>query len=101
MLGALPEKRAESVRSVALSWSGGKDSMHGARRSLLEAQAISLGLLLRPNFISKGADNAEYECIMAEDFAACRAQGIYIVAFGDLFLEDTLRAQIAAGRSCE
>jgi uncharacterized protein (TIGR00290 family) len=103
---------------VALSWSGGKDSalalhalgktpgvrvegllttitsdfdrisMHGVRRSLLEAQAASLGLPLWLNFISKGAGNAEYEASMAEAFAACRARGIDTVAFGDLFLED-------------
>lgn len=118
MLGAQPEKRAESVRSIALSWSGGKDSalalhtlvktpgfqvetllttitrdfdrisMHSVRRCLLEAQATSLGLPLWPIFISQGADNAEYEGSMAEAFAACRAQGIDTVAFGDLFLED-------------
>ena len=111
-------KRAESLRSVALSWSGGKDSalalhalgntpgvrveallttvtrdfdrisMHGVRRALLEVQAASLGLPLWLNFISKGAGNAEYESSMAETFTACRAKGINTVAFGDLFLED-------------
>jgi uncharacterized protein (TIGR00290 family) len=110
--------RTGDVRSVVLSWSGGKDSalalhalgktpgvrvegllttitsdfdrisMHGVRRSLLEAQAASLGLPLWLNFISKGAGNAEYEASMAEAFAACRARGIDTVAFGDLFLED-------------
>jgi uncharacterized protein (TIGR00290 family) len=108
----------EGLRPVVLSWSGGKDSalalhalsktpgvqveallttitrdfdrisMHGVRRALLEAQAASLGLPLWPNFISKGASNAEYEASMAEAFAACRARGIDTVAFGDLFLED-------------
>jgi uncharacterized protein (TIGR00290 family) len=103
---------------VVLSWSGGKDSvlalhalgrtpgvrvegllttitrdfdrisMHGVRRSLLEAQAASLGLPLWLNFISKGAGNAEYETSMAEAFTTFRARGIGTVAFGDLFLED-------------
>lgn len=111
-------KTAVSVRPVVLSWSGGKDSalalhtlraapgvrvegllttitrdfnrisMHGVRRSLLEAQAASLGLPLWLNFISKGAANADYEASMAEAFATCRARGIDTVAFGDLFLED-------------
>lgn len=110
--------RAGSSRPAVLSWSGGKDSalalhalgrtsdvrveallttvtsdfdrisMHGVRRSLLEAQATSLGLPLWLNFISKGAGNAEYEASMADAFAACRARGIDTVAFGDLFLED-------------
>src|SRR5271170_1888556 len=111
-------KEAGSPRSVALSWSGGKDSalalhalgrtpgvrvegllttitrdfdrisMHGVRRSLLEAQAANLGLPLWLNFISTGAGNAEYEASMAESFATCRARGIDTVAFGDLFLDD-------------
>jgi uncharacterized protein (TIGR00290 family) len=110
--------RTGDVRSVVLSWSGGKDSalalhalggtpgirvegllttvtrdfdrisMHGVRRSLLEAQAASLGLPLILNFISKGAGNTEYEASMAEAFAACRARGVETIAFGDLFLED-------------
>ena len=106
------------LRRVVLSWSGGKDSalalhalrgtpglrvegllttvtrdfdrisMHGVRRSLLEAQAASLGLPLQLNFISRGAGNAEYEASMAEAFALCRAQGAETIAFGDLFLAD-------------
>jgi uncharacterized protein (TIGR00290 family) len=113
-----PGMSTGNVRPVVLSWSGGKDSalalhalartsdvrveallttitrdfdrisMHGVRRSLLEAQAASLGLPLRLNFISKGAGNAEYEASLAEAFAACRERGIDTVAFGDLFLED-------------
>jgi uncharacterized protein (TIGR00290 family) len=118
MPGAQSWKAAETRRSVVLSWSGGKDSalalhalgrtsdvrveallttitrdldrisMHGVRRSLLEAQAASLGLPLWLNVISKGAGNAEYEAGMADAFATCRARGIDTVAFGDLFLED-------------
>ena len=109
---------AGSSRPVVLSWSGGKDSafalhtllsttgmhveallttitsdfdrisMHGVRRSLLEAQATSLGLPLWLNFIKKGAGNAEYEASMAAAFATCRARGSNTIAFGDLFLED-------------
>ena len=106
---------------VLMSWSGGKDScmalwelcrtgerrveallttvtrdydrisMHGVRRVLLERQAESLGLPLHQVQISKGADNAEYEAEMGHSLAHYRAQGIFEVAFGDLFL-DAIRA---------
>lgn len=118
----MPERQSgtmiESLSSVVISWSGGKDSIialntlvntsgvkvegllttltrnpervstHGVQRPLLEAQAASLGLPLWPNFVSKGATNAEYETAMADAFAKCRARGIDKIAFGDLFLED-------------
>jgi uncharacterized protein (TIGR00290 family) len=107
-----------SPRPIALSWSGGKDSalalaalkadpfwrvetlittvtqdydrvsMHGVRRTLLEAQAEALELPLMINTLPAGADNATYETAMGETFAACRARGIHTVAFGDLFLGD-------------
>lgn len=103
---------------VALSWSGGKDScmalaelqregryavaglltmvtreydrvsMHGVRRQLLERQAESLGYPLHPVFLSRGADNAEYEDRMKEALARLGESGVTAVAFGDLFLQD-------------
>ena len=114
--------------SVVMSWSGGKDScialyemqkgqdyrvaallttltreydrisMHGVRRVLLEKQAASLGLPLHEIFISKDASNEEYEMKMGEAFLAHGDQGIGLVVFGDLFLEDirTYREQFLA-----
>ncbi len=106
------------AKRVLVSWSGGKDScvalyeiqkdprfrvdalittltrdfdrisMHGVRRVLLESQAASLGFSLEQVFISKGADNDQYEARMGEAFDAARARGIDSVVFGDLFLED-------------
>ena len=103
---------------VLMSWSGGKDScialhdiqrarkyrvaallttvtrvydrisMHGVRRLLLEKQADSLGLPLHQVLISKDATNDEYEMKMGEAFSVYSGQGIDLIVFGDLFLED-------------
>ncbi|HEY9425963.1 MAG TPA: hypothetical protein VIR34_02320 [Gemmatimonadaceae bacterium] len=108
------------AKPVIVAWSGGKDctlalreielggeytpvallttvtsgyeriSMHGVRRSLLEAQAASLGVPLHEVVISPRADNQEYESKMGAALAALRSQtpAIAGVVFGDLFLED-------------
>jgi uncharacterized protein (TIGR00290 family) len=104
---------------IALCWSGGKDSslawyalrgddryrievlvttmtetydrvsMHGVRRSLIEAQAEALGLPLETVWIPPKADNLIYETRMANTFQVLeQSQGIRTVAFGDIFLED-------------
>src|SRR4051794_36742249 len=101
--------------TLALSWSGGKDSAlalqalqragsppaalltvvdegsgrvahHGVSRALLEAQAAAAGVGLATVAVPAGAGNAVYE-------ARLRAalDGVDAVAFGDLFLAD-LRA---------
>jgi uncharacterized protein (TIGR00290 family) len=107
-------------RQVALAWSGGKDSslalaalrndsslevvalvttitqefdrisMHGVRRSLLEAQATSIGLPLIESIIPAAASNALYEQAFAEALEQVRQRwpGIRHLAFGDLFLTD-------------
>jgi uncharacterized protein (TIGR00290 family) len=105
---------------VALAWSGGKDSsltlaalrqdpgvelvalvttltrdydrisMHGIRRTVLEAQVAALGLPLYESPISPGADNESYEQAFASALAAMRSEypGLRHLAFGDLFLAD-------------
>jgi uncharacterized protein (TIGR00290 family) len=103
--------------SMALSWSGGKDSalalhalrrqgrepralvttvtetyervsMHGVRRELLARQAAALGIPLVEIVIPPACVNEVYEARMAEAFAAPPLAGVETVAFGDLFLED-------------
>jgi len=104
--------------SILLSWSGGKDSslalrqlttdqryhvkalittvtedfnrvsMHGVRRSLLHAQASSLGIPLEEVWIPKNASNEIYEERMMEVLGRYKEKGIKRVAFGDLFLRD-------------
>jgi uncharacterized protein (TIGR00290 family) len=104
--------------ALALSWSGGKDSvlalralrdehgvepctlvttvtssydrisMHGVRRSLLGRQAEALGLPLVEVAIPPGCANTVYEQRWMNAFASARLEGVEEVAFGDLFLED-------------
>ncbi len=104
------------MKSIALFFSGGKDStlalhrlkgthdvrylistitidfdrvsIHGVRRSLLERQAESLGIPLRPGFIPASATNEIYEKSMAEVLTQLKEEGIDTIAFGDIFLED-------------
>ena len=63
-------------------------SMHGVRRSLLAAQAESLGLPLCEVSIAPGAGNDEYEANMGAALKEFHDRGIETVAFGDIFLED-------------
>jgi uncharacterized protein (TIGR00290 family) len=104
--------------SLALSWSGGKDSalallalreelrlepsalittitssynrvsMHGVRRELLVSQAQALGLPLVEVIIPPGCVNELYDARMREAFDSAPLRDVDRVAFGDLFLED-------------
>jgi uncharacterized protein (TIGR00290 family) len=106
--------------TVLLSWSGGKDSalalqalsahpeyrvvglvtaitseydrisIHGVRRSLLEAQAASVGLPLHVVTLAPGCSNDEYERAFHTGLTAAGVAhpGCCHIAFGDLFLED-------------
>ena len=104
--------------TVALSWSGGKDSsmaayhllasqkyevaallttvtqgfdrisMHGVRRSLLLQQAESLGIALHQIMIPEDCSNEIYEARMQAAWSELKSQGITKIAFGDLFLAD-------------
>jgi uncharacterized protein (TIGR00290 family) len=103
--------------SLALAWSGGKDSalalhalradgrepsallttvtegverisVHGVRRELLHAQAAALGIELVEVRIPLPCPNAVYEARMEQALAAPPLDAVTEVAFGDLFLED-------------
>jgi uncharacterized protein (TIGR00290 family) len=63
-------------------------AMHAVRESLLEMQAVETGLPLVKVPIPAGCVNAEYERAMSEAMARARAEGVFHVVFGDLFLED-------------
>ncbi|HEY1883213.1 MAG TPA: diphthine--ammonia ligase [Candidatus Cybelea sp.] len=65
-------------------------SMHGVRLELAQAQAREIGLPLDIVPVSSGT-NEEYEQTMAAHLLAYRKQGVSIVAFGDIFLEDLRR----------
>lgn len=102
---------------IVMSWSGGKDasfalykilqegkyevkylltniyepnkrvSMHGVPEELIEAQAKSIGIPLQKMYI-KEASHEEYNIKMKEILLSFKQEGITIVAFGDIFLED-------------
>jgi uncharacterized protein (TIGR00290 family) len=105
---------------VALAWSGGKDSamalaallsdpgidvvalvttmtqdhdrisIHGVRRSVLEAQVAAVGIALVEVPIPAAASNAIYEQALASALAGLRRKhpALRHLAFGDLFLAD-------------
>ena len=63
-------------------------SMHGVRDILLEEQAQSLDFALEKIYITKNSANEEFEARMKDKLMKYRRQGISLVAFGDIFLED-------------
>ena len=101
-----------------LSWSSGKDSawalhrvlkegkldvvgllttinathervaMHAVRTELLRAQAASAGIPLWEVAIPSPCSNAEYEHAMGLAMERAKAEGIEVMIFGDLYLED-------------
>lgn len=107
-----------TVPKALLSWSSGKDAahalhrlrqqgevevvgllttvnpafdrvaMHGVREGLLEAQAEAAGLPLWKVPLPWPCSNEAYEAAMAGACDRAAAEGITVVAFGDLFLED-------------
>jgi uncharacterized protein (TIGR00290 family) len=111
------------MTEILLAWSGGKDSslalaalkadpryrvvgllttvtrdydrvsIHGVRRSVLEAQVRAIGLPLIEASIPANADNAVYEAAFGSALAFARERwpGLRHIAFGDLFLEDVRR----------
>jgi uncharacterized protein (TIGR00290 family) len=63
-------------------------SMHGVRRSLLDAQARALGLSQYVVELPWPCSNDEYEGRMQTMVERLVADGIEVVVFGDLFLAD-------------
>jgi uncharacterized protein (TIGR00290 family) len=120
---------------VVLSWSGGKDSalaldalsrdpkfevvglltsitgdydrvsVHGLRRSMLQAQVARLGLPLFEIFLSPSSSNDAYEAAFLGALAEIRGElpQVSHIAFGDLFLEDVraYRERLLAGSGFE
>lgn len=107
-------------KSVVLSWSGGKESalaldalsrdpavrvvglltsvtsgydrisVHGVRRSMLEAQVERLGLPLFQITLDPNCTNDAYELAFRDALGEirCKLPDVTNIAFGDLFLED-------------
>ncbi|MCB0410361.1 MAG: diphthine--ammonia ligase [Flavobacteriales bacterium] len=102
---------------IIMSWSGGKDSsmalhrilqegkyevkyllttiyqpngrvsMHGVPEVLIEQQAQLIGIPLKVQYIEEKTHD-EYENKMRNFLSEMKAEGIYKVAFGDIFLDD-------------
>jgi uncharacterized protein (TIGR00290 family) len=126
-------KPRQTPPRILLSWSGGKDSawalkllrergeyevvglittlnehfhrvaIHGYREALLDEQAAATGLPLWKVPLPFPCTNADYESRMAFVIARAANEGIYGIAFGDLFLEDIrdYRIQQLAGTGLE
>ena len=62
--------------------------MHGARRALVEAQAVSAGLPIEILELPNPAPNTVYEAAMRGFVERAIARGVEAIAFGDLYLED-------------
>lgn len=91
-LEALFADPSVEVRGLLTSVTSGYDriSIHGVRRSLLEAQAAALELPLTEIALVPQCSNAEYETAfrLAVEKARSRFPELTAIAFGDLFLED-------------
>ena len=69
-------------------------AMHAVRETLLEAQAASADLPLWKVDIPWPCPNEAYETAMGATCAKAVAEGIEVMAFGDLFLEDVRNYRI-------
>jgi uncharacterized protein (TIGR00290 family) len=119
----------QSAQSVLLAWSGGKDStmalaalqadpafqviglvtavtagyerisIHGVRRSILQAQAAVFGLPVFEAMLTPQASNEDYKTAWAGALRRARVAlgAVDTVAFGDLFLDDVRRYREALG----
>jgi uncharacterized protein (TIGR00290 family) len=63
-------------------------AMHAVRETLLEVQAAAAVLPLVKVPIPSPCSNEIYELAMSETMARARAEGVFHIVFGDLFLED-------------
>jgi uncharacterized protein (TIGR00290 family) len=63
-------------------------AMHGVRHSILDKQIEALRLPAVKVMIPSPCPNEIYEARMADACAVLKAQGVFNIVFGDLFLED-------------
>ena len=89
-LQALQQGNLYSVETLITTVTDAYDrvSMHGVRRSLVHAQAESLGIPLAEVAVPPESSNEVYERAMGREFDRRRAAGIRRIAFGDIFLAD-------------
>ena len=63
-------------------------AMHGVRGALLDRQIAALGLPAIKVPLPSPCPNEIYEARMADAYARIKAEGVFHMVFGDLFLED-------------
>ena len=63
-------------------------AMHAVRENLVEMQAAAVGLPLVKVPIPAQCRNQDYEQAMSSAMERARAEGVFHILFGDLFLED-------------
>ena len=89
---ALHRMRSQGVEIAALlttfNQAANRVAMHAVRRTLVAAQAASVGLPLRTIDLPWPCSNPQYESLMAEACRAAVADGFDAIVFGDLFLRD-------------
>lgn len=92
-LSELLRDETRSVATLLTTVTEGYDrvSMHGVRLTLLQQQAVALGLPLHIVYIPQSASNEAYESRMESAFARFQEIGVTAIAFGDLFLADIRR----------
>ncbi len=84
------QKKEYQVACLLTSMNNAYDrvSIHGVRRSLLEAQASSTGIPLQTFELSENPGMQEYEQRMQQKIIELKKQGCTHAIFGDIFLED-------------
>jgi uncharacterized protein (TIGR00290 family) len=85
-------RKTREVNVVALLTTINRDharvAMHAVRESLVKMQASAAGLPLVKVPIPAHCNNEDYEQAMTSAMEHARAEGVFHIVFGDLFLED-------------
>lgn len=88
-LEALQADPAYEVRALLTTlWMPAVVTIHGVSRALIVSQADTLGLPVHFMRLPSGAPNAAYEATLEDALAPLRAEGIEVVASGDVYLAD-------------
>ena len=94
-LAALREDPAYRVVALLTTVTNGYDriSIHGVRRTLLAAQAASIGLPVHEIVLEPHSSNAAYDAAVERALVDLRVRSPAVrrIAYGDLFLEDVRR----------
>ncbi len=89
-LAVLREQAEVDVVGLVTTINAASDrvAMHAVRRELLEQQADAVGLPLHTIDLPWPCPNEQYESIMSGLVTSAVAQGVSVMAFGDLYLAD-------------